>query len=106
VTETDVTSAIDMLRDGDEVVTVAGLIRHLSALPPDLPVVMSLDGPDPGVCSPLEWVNVMGYWPESPYHGDPFTWDPDDGDDPGVVRAVVFGPRGLPDEARPPKEGE
>jgi hypothetical protein len=108
VTEVNELSAIDLIRQDGPPKTVADLIGMLSAFPPTAVVVVSLDGPDPGVCSPLDWADVMGYWPDSPYHGNPINWDPidDEDPDPDSVKAVVLGPRGLPDEARPPREGE
>jgi hypothetical protein len=110
MTEIQELTAAELLASDGEVVTVADLIRQLGTFPPDLPVVVSIDGPDPGVCSPVDWSDAMGYYPDSPYHGSVIDWDPADDDDPdgnpGVVKALVIGQRGLPDEARPPRGGD
>jgi hypothetical protein len=104
MTETVEKTGAEILAEDGPAVTVADLIAKLQTFPQDAPVVLSTDGPDPAVCCPLEWQDVMGYYPTSPYHGDVADWDPaeDDTDepDPTVVKAVVLGHRGVPDEYR------
>lgn len=104
---TQVKTAAEMISEDGPPLTVADLAARLAGAPPDAVVVLQLDGPDDGPASPLEWARVMGYWPESPAHGEIEEWDPEDEPDagepdPDVVKVFVLGPRGLPDEARCP----
>ncbi len=100
---TDEPTAAQILAEDGPPIGAHDLARRLLA-GPDVPVVVALDGPDPDVTSPADWTGVMGYRPDSPSHGTVSDWDPQDDDpddpDPGVVRAVVLGPRGIPDEFR------
>ncbi len=101
--QTTTQTPADLVASGGEVTTAAGLIKALGVYPPDTPVVAALDGPDPDVCSPVDWVDLMWYSPVTAGHGNALCeaddGDEDDGDGPSV-RAVTIGVRGLPDEHR------
>lgn len=105
MTTTAEATAAAMLAAGGAPITAHKLAKLLLAWP-DVPVVVAVDGPDPDIASPVDWVDVMGYWPASPCHGSVLDWDREDepgadDPDPDVVKVVVIGQRGLPDEFRP-----
>lgn len=107
MTDTRPRTAAALLAETGPPTTAHQLAAELLA-GPDVPVVVALDGPDPDVASPVDWSGVMGYWPASPCHGPVMDWDPEDDPDaddpdPDVVKVVVIGQRGLPDEFRPPR---
>lgn len=104
MTEQETMAAVDVIAEDGTPITAHTLAKQLLD-GPDVPVVLALDGPDPGECSPLDWAGVMGFYPVNGGHGTVLDWDPEDEPgaeepDPGVVKAVVLGPRGLHDEHR------